>query len=146
MSTATMGQVVRTAIEVEVAAARFYRTLADGTQDPAARTFLEEIAQEEDRHAASIERTWTELAGGRLPLGTDDTIEMVETAPEWRSAEGIGYVQALQIAREAEMHAWLYYDALADVSTGVIGDFFKTLARSEEQHVKARDERLAKLC
>jgi rubrerythrin len=144
-STITLGEAVRSAIEVELAAARFYRALVDGAHDAEGRAFLEDLARQEDHHAEAIERTWTDLADGRLPVGTDHQVDLVETAPEWRYADGIGYLQALQIAREAEMHAWLYYDALADVSKGTLGDFFWNLARVEEQHVKALDERLATL-
>jgi len=51
--------------------------------------------------------------------------------------EGIGLDAALEIALEAEVHAALYYDALADsVPPGPVREFFQTIAQAEEAHIK----------
>ncbi len=61
----------------------------------------------------------------------------VETIPDWSYAEDISYAQALQVALEAEQHAELFYDAMADsTSAKPVQDFFRQVAEGEAKHVQ----------
>ncbi len=129
-----MDQAIRDAIESERAAARFYQRLHDRTMDPRAQKFLAGMVAEEERHATFLE----EIAARRdlaLPDGTSPLVEVIETAPAWSDVEDIDLQEALEIAREAETQACMYYDALADHVTGDLAAFFRDMSRTEEQHM-----------
>lgn len=127
---------LRNAIEIERAASRFYRSLAAKASDAETRGFLEKMAGDEDAHAAGFEQKSRDLALGKLPDWADFNVETVETAPEWRGVENISYEQALQVALEAEQHAELFYDALADTAPAkAVQDFFRQVADNEARHV-----------
>ena len=134
MKALTLAEVVRDAIAAEKAAARFYKRLHDRTTDPQARRFLKGMAAEEARHAAILE-VMAKRKDVMLPDGASATVDLVETAPAWKDAKDITIDQALEIAREAETQAALYYDALADGVGGELAAFFRDMARTEEQHI-----------
>jgi rubrerythrin len=143
MSGTALGQVIRNAIEAEHAAARFYGTLAASTNGAEAAAFLAQMVGEEEAHAKAISEMGSRLEAGELPISADTNCALVETAPEWRDVEGIGIEAALEIACEAEIHAALYYDALADsVPAGPVREFFQTIARTEEAHVKRIEQQI----
>jgi rubrerythrin len=141
----TLGQAVRNAVEVERSAGRFYKLLAESTSDTQARQFLSTIAAQEEQHAAAIERMGAKLVAGDLPQRADDGVELVESAPDWRFLDNLSFADALAVAKEAESHAALYYDALADVVDGPVSEFFSGLARTEEQHVRDVEALIARL-
>jgi rubrerythrin len=145
MGILTIGQAVRNAVEVEVAAGRFYRLLADSTQDARAKEFLLKLAVQEDAHAKAIEAMGKRLVQGELPQRAEDGVEIIEASPDWRFLDNVGFADALNVAREAEHHAALYYDALADAVDGPVSEFFTQLARTEEQHVRDVETLIAKL-
>jgi rubrerythrin len=145
MGILTLEQAVRNAVEVERSAGRFYRTLADGTSDAAAKKFLQQLAGQEDVHAESIEKIGKQLVQGELPQRADDGVELIESAPDWRFLDNLSFGDALQVAREAESHAALYYDALADAVDGPVSEFFAKLARTEEQHVRDVEQMIQQL-
>jgi rubrerythrin len=143
MSATAIGQVIRNAIEAERAAARFYGALAASTDDAEAITFLTRMVGEEEQHATAIAELGSRLEAGELPASVDTRCELIETAPAWRGVEGIAIDAALQVALEAEVHAALYYDAVADsVPPGELRDFFQTIARTEELHIKRVQEQI----
>lgn len=142
MSVISLEQAVKNGIEVERAAERFYRLLADSTDDEEARTFLRELADQEVQHASRIEKLGESLGAGELPKGADDNVELLETAPSWAFVDGIDYRQALVVALENEEHAALYYCALADAFEGVVADFFQKLYQDEELHSKMLREKV----
>lgn len=142
MAKLTLEQAIRNAIEVEKSASRFYRLLAESTADAEARAFLLKMVDEEEAHARAIEDMGKKIVQGELPNRPDDNVELVETAPEWAYVDNISYQQALSIALDAENHAALYYSAIADAFEGKVAEFFNSLARTEEQHVKNLEQRL----
>jgi rubrerythrin len=143
MSKVTLEQAIRDAIEVERSAAQFYEVLGANTDDDEAKEFLARMVAEEKAHERSIAEMGQKLTSGELPARASDNCEMVETAPDWAYAEGLDYRAALAVALEAEQHAALFYDAVADgFSEPRIRQFFVTLARTEEQHVAALEARL----
>ena len=147
MVSLVLSQAVRDAVEVERAASRFYRSLLPKAADARARTFLERMIAEEDEHARSFEEIGRKLESGALlegPAGRG--CRLVETAPEWVHAEEITYREALDIALEAEIHAELYYSAVADsLGEGPVFEFFNVMARGEAAHVRRLEKMLRQL-
>jgi len=139
----SLGQAMRNAVEAERAAERFYRTLADGTDDASARTFLLDMARQEHEHALLLEDVGGRMAAGEMPARADANVELIETAPGWGHARGIGLDQALGLALEAENSAVLYYDALGGSCTGPAREFFESLTENEEEHVRLLTETVA---
>jgi rubrerythrin len=120
MATIAFAQAVRNSVAAEQAAARFYTLLAESTDDASARTFLEEMAAQEVRHAEAIEELGRKMDAGDLPPRADENVELIETAPQWAFVDNIPLAQALQLAVDLEIQAALYYDALADASPGAL--------------------------
>lgn len=145
MGTSPLARAVRNGIEVELAAERFYRLLAESTEEAESKRFLNEMAAQEAEHAARIEALGKDLEAGELPRYSDPGVETVETSPDWAYVDGLGYRDALSLALQNEEHAALTYSALAESTQGVISEFFAQLTRDEEQHIEAIQARLDKL-
>ena len=131
----TIEQAIRNAVEIERAAAGFYRRLLGGTRRQDAREFLTDLAAEEDAHARAVSAMAERVAHGELPSAADHSVEAVESAPGWAWKENISIRQAMQVALEAEEHAQLYYETLSQATEGVLQEFFAGLARAEAGHV-----------
>jgi len=144
MSGVTLAQAVRNAVDTELAAERFYQQLASNTRDAQARVFLTSMASDEREHAAALERFGQTLLE-KLPERAEEFVRSVETAPGWGGHQGITLQEALHVAIEAENHAALYYDALADSVVGEPAAFFRTLAATEEDHAARLAGTLAQL-
>jgi rubrerythrin len=132
----TLGQAIRNAAEVERAAARFYRMLAERASEPRARAFFEKFAEDEVAHAEALEQEGRQLGSDFDTHLPEACLRVVETTPGWEAEETIDAEQAFQIALEAEIHAALYYDTMADYTTGEVAGFFAGLARTEEEHAE----------
>lgn len=133
-------QAVRNAVASEMAAARFYRALAALDVEPRVREFLEEMAAQEDAHARAIEDAGRRLTGGELPELPDMDVSRVEAAPEWLIADEIELPQAVQIARDNEYKASLFYEALADYCAKPEAEFFHKLSETEMEHAKRLEQ------
>ncbi|MBI5486992.1 MAG: hypothetical protein HY905_06640 [Deltaproteobacteria bacterium] len=136
MTGMTLGEAVRNAVEVELAAGRFYDGLVDRARTSEVRRVLESLAGQEFRHARAVRSVGMLLASGELAAPDDGPLDLVETAPAWMFVEDIGLPEALQVAFEAETHAYIYYDALVDVTSGSLQGFFRQLKGREEEHVR----------
>lgn len=134
--TLTVGQAVRNAVAAERAAAQYYRALAALELAANVRDFFLDMAKQEDQHAVSIETNGKRLVGGDLPERADMEVRSVETAPEWLVVESITPVEAIQIAKENEYKASLFYDSLADFCPEPEAEFFRQLAKTEIEHAK----------
>ncbi len=130
----SLAQAIKNAIAAEHAAEQFYLRLAEGCADEKGRAILRDIAAQERGHAAGLESMAARLLAGQLPERADELVRGIETAPAGASAEGLGFVEALEIAIEAENSAILYYDALATTSTGDASQFFEHMGKEEEGH------------
>jgi len=138
---ATLVEILRDAVQTELAAAEFYKSMREGAVGREARRFLKEMSDEERAHAAELEHA-ARNSGWVLPEKCAQNVELVETRPEWTYVEGMNIDQALQVALEAEQYAALYYDALADQSSGPVKSLLDALARREEKHIrKVKDAR-----
>jgi rubrerythrin len=145
MPTITPNQAIRNAVAAELASARFYALLADSTEDPTTRAFLEEMADLERKHARDIETMGAKLVDGPLAERADSDVSMVETLPDWKYVDDITLPQALEVALQAEQQAALYYDALADFLEGPVMEFFQQLSKQEEEHAVALQEKREQL-
>jgi rubrerythrin len=137
MTAITLEQAIRNAIEVELAAARFYENLAERTTDPASRSFLLELREEELGHARAIETFGKTLTDDPIPQEAAGHCEIVETSPTWWHASDVSYRQALRVALESERGAAVYYAALASSApSDRVRSFFERLAETEQGHVR----------
>ncbi len=136
MTNITAHQAVRNAVEAELAAARFYRLLADSTDDRAAKGFLAELSEQEVGHATAIEQASKDIVDGPLPARAHGPVEGIETVPSWKYADDLNLGDALEVALAAENQAALYYDAFADYLEEPAAGFFRDLARTEENHAR----------
>ena len=144
MAKPSLAQALRNAIAGEEAAARFYASLSAATSDPDAQQTLDALARTEVEHAARIRELGTRLQGDRLPELADDFAKLIETAPGWELAEDVSTEVALRLALEAETHASLFYEAVADAFTGADADVFLSLAETERSHAETIRRLLAK--
>jgi len=146
MTTTQLAEAIRNSIEVEHAAERFYRLLAESTDDMESKKFLVDIAAQEAEHAARVEALGIQLNAGELPrYAAAVGAESVETSPDWAFVDGIGLEDALALALQNEEHAALFYSALADGTEGALSEFFFRLAKDEEHHIDAVRARIARL-
>lgn len=145
MSDLTLEQAFRNAIQVEKAANRFYLRLADDTEDPEARAFLTDMAQQELVHAEHIEKMSRDLTEGKLPERADRRVRTVETAPGWDYMDNLTLEQGMAAALEAENNAALYYDAMSDQTEGAVKEFFQKMVALEEQHAEILRKKLEAL-
>ncbi len=141
----TLEQAVRNGIDIERAAERFYRLLAESTEETEARRFLMKMADQEADHAKRIEALGDRLGAEELPRYSAPATDGVETSPEWAFVEGISYPDALQLALQNEEHAAMFYEALADGAEGTVRELFIQLTRAEEHHIEALRSRLERL-
>ena len=138
--TVKAGQAIRNAVEAELAAGRFYTLLAEASGDEHAAAFLREMAEQERAHARAIEEQGAALAGVELAAKADVDVELIETLPTWKYVDGITLEQAFEVAISAEHSASLFYDALADHLDGDAPEFFRKLAKDEEQHAASLEQ------
>lgn len=136
MTEMTVEQAIRNSIHAEQAAARFYQLLAESTEDPEAKLFLEQMRQDEINHARAIEEMGKKVTDKDLPVRAQSGCEKIETAPEWKYVDEVDYLSALRVALEAEKSAALYYSAIAEAFTGEQRAFFEELSATEESHAQ----------
>jgi len=136
MTTLTLQQAVRNAIEAERCAAEFYETMARRANDVPTRHFFEDMVRVEAAHGGEIEKLGRKLLDGSIPERADSDVSVIETAPEWLKAEEVDIDEAFEVALECESRAALFYDAIADQFPGEGARFFRSLARAEEQHAR----------
>lgn len=134
MPSKTPDQALRNAIAAEAAAARFYETLAQRSHDPQVRAFFESMVQVEVEHGREIERHGKRIVARELPAFASEDVVAVETLPAWKSAEDLGFDEALHLAILCEDQAALHYADLAELFEGEVRDFFRKVSASEQQH------------
>jgi rubrerythrin len=133
----TLAQAIKNAIAAEQAAEQFYLRLAESCADEKGRAMLRDIAGQERGHAAALEGMAARLVAGQLPERADALVRGIESAPAGTDAEGLGLLEALEIAVDAEHSAILYYDALAATAGGEAALFFEAMGKEEACHAEA---------
>ncbi len=134
MSPLTPSQALRNAIAAEAAAARFYETLASRSSDPEVRSFFETMVRVEAEHGREIEQLGSKMVGQVLPAFATTDASGVETLPAWKSAENLGFDEALHVAVMCEHQAAMHYADLAELFDGEVREFFRAVSASESQH------------
>lgn len=137
MDTMTLEQAIKNAIGIEKGAKKFYERLAANSKDEKVQAFFESMATQEQDHADWIGDVAEMLDAGKLPLKADAKVYGVEKAPGWVDVPDIQLDEAVALALEAENSAALYYDAMADQTSGVTQELFQKLTEIEEQHAEA---------
>lgn len=137
-------QALRNAIAAEAAAARFYEVLASRSEDEQVRAFFEAMIRVEKEHGQEIERVGRNLVKSALPAFATQSVAEIETVPEWKSAEGLGFDEAIHVAVMCEHQAAMHYADLAELFDGELRDFFRSVASSEQQHANMLEEVLRK--
>jgi rubrerythrin len=67
-------------------------------------------------------------------------VSSVESAPEWLIADDISLQQAVEMARDNEHKASLYYDTLADYCAQQEAEFFRRRAETEMEHARKLEQ------
>ena len=141
MTTLDLGQALRNAMTAELSAKSFYTLLADSTEDPKAKKFLKKMASQEESHHEQIREYASSAPEIEIPNLPDDNAELIETMPEWHDVDNIDYDNALRVALDAEHHAAMTYDAIADAIADESGrELFRKIAKTEEQHAANLEE------
>lgn len=133
----TLEQAVKDAIETERAAARFYSIMQGFTDNEVIRGFLVKMQEQEEIHAAEIEKLASVMGAGAGPGKADVGLFETLRAPAWAITENMTLGEAVEVALAAERRAADYYSVLSGVVGGGIGEFFATMAQVEAKHVAA---------
>lgn len=135
--TLTLAQALKNAATAERAAAAFYRQLASQVSDDGPRAFFLKLVDDEIAHAEQLEARGAELGAEFEQALPEAAVVTVETPHKWDFEAALEVEQAFEVAVEAEVHAALTYDALADFATGETQAFLRQLSEREEAHAAA---------
>lgn len=143
MTTMSLGQAVRNAIETENAAERFYAKLATRADAGDARRFLEDMSVQEGEHAASLERLAARLEE-EAPAHADVDLGVVEAGPSWLGDASVGFNEALTVAVENERRAHETYMRFStSCEAPSVQRFFAEMAEAEQRHADQLSDLLA---
>lgn len=141
-----LAQAIRDLTEAEETAVAFYQHLAETAEDARTRDFFRAMAQAEEGHVAALEELARKLPAGEQDFWPSGNLATAEVAPGWTSAGGLDLLGAMDLAMEAEQHATMLYDAMADSTTGMTSKLFARLAVAEQSHLdqlqRKRDEHI----
>jgi rubrerythrin len=125
----TPEEVLRHAIEDEVASRDLYTRMAAGVRDQAARGRLLKLADEQLQHRARLERRFHEVVGGQAPQVDLKPMELPTEVARFDLPRVLKF--ALEHEREAESN----FRFLAErVPNTELGSLFLELAEMEWQH------------
>ena len=130
----SVDELLEFAIQRELAAAAFYRELADLSESGSTRDVFLGYAREEDAHEAKLRAL---KAGKALNLGQRQVQDLkigdylLEVAP----ASGMSYQDALILAMQREKVAFrLYTDMAATATDATVRELLLDLAQEEAKH------------
>jgi len=131
-------KIVERAVRMEESSCQLYRSAAGRVKDPGARTALQELAREEERHREKLagmlrgNLEWAVSLGRRGAIrsaGIGDALEAKPIAP----GSTLEDVLAFAIKREAATGDF-YAQMAALLDAGPERDTFEMLAREESRH------------
>ncbi len=127
------------AIKKEVEAHTLYRSVARKMDDPAARTLLAELAEEEVRHRALLEElTGDQAASFKPPQGRSRNIVNYLTSKPLRADSSLQQILVYAMKREDEARA--FYQTMARAADNAdLRALLENLSAMEDSH-KARLE------
>jgi rubrerythrin len=134
-------KIISTAIEREVEAYTFYRTISDKVQDPALKKLFGELAGEEKQHREFLQGMLTKDVA-KMSFDAKKDYKIVNAMPSPPLSADMKPLDGLVVAIKKELEAMQMYSQLAGLSTATEQKFlFTQLANMESGH-KARLEDL----
>jgi rubrerythrin len=134
-------KIISTAIEREVEAFTFYRTISDKVQDPALKKLFGELAGEEKQHREFLQGMLTKDVA-KMSFDAKKDYKVVNAMPSPPLSADMKPLDGLVVAIKKELEAMQMYSQLAGLSTVTEQKFlFTQLANMESGH-KARLEDL----
>jgi len=134
-------KIISTAIEREVEAYTFYRTISDKVQDPALKKLFGELAGEEKQHREFLQGMLTKDVA-KMSFDAKKDYKIVNAMPSPPLSADMKPLDGLVVAIKKELEAMQMYSQLAGLSTETEQKFlFTQLANMESGH-KARLEDL----
>lgn len=140
MSQEELARSIHDLIGAELASTDFYTTLANTADDQQVVGFFKEMARAEASHAEALETLAEKLPGELSSLQGGGTLATAELVPLWESADGLTLAEAMDLAMEAEQHAQMIFEALAETNGGMVARLFAKLAAAEESHLRQLGE------
>ena len=132
---------ISTAIEREVEAFTFYRTISDKVKDPALKKLFGELAGEEKQHREFLQGMLTKDVA-KMAFDAKKDYKVVNAMPSPPLSADMKPLDGLVVAIKKELEAMQMYSQLAGLSTETEQKFlFTQLANMESGH-KARLEDL----
>jgi rubrerythrin len=140
MKTEDAKKILSTAIDREVEAYTFYRTVSDKVKDKALKSIFDELAGEEKKHREFLQGFLAKEGSSLKFEATKKDYKVVEALPTPKLSADLKPVEGMIIAIRKELEAMQMYTQLANASTDVEQQFlFSQLANMEKTH-KARLE------
>ena len=134
-------KIISTAIEREVEAFTFYRTISDKVKDPALKKLFGELAGEEKQHREFLQGMLTKDVA-KMSFDAKKDYKVVNAMPSPPLSADMKPIDGLVVAIKKELEAMQMYSQLAGLSTVTEQKFlFTQLANMESGH-KARLEDL----
>ena len=134
-------KIISTAIEREVEAFTFYRTISDKVKDPALKKLFGELAGEEKQHREFLQGMLTKDVA-KMNFDAKKDYKIVNAMPSPPLSADMKPLDGLVVAIKKELEAMQMYSQLAGLSTATEQKFlFTQLANMESGH-KARLEDL----
>ncbi len=133
-------KILSLAIDREVEAYTFYRTVADKAKDKAMKSIFDELAGEEKKHREFLQAFLAKEGKGLKFEATKKDYKIVEALPTPPLSPDLKPTEGLIIAIRKELEAMQMYTQLANASSDTEQQFlFQQLANMEKTH-KARLE------
>lgn len=133
-------KILSLAIDREVEAYTFYRTVADKAKDKAMKSIFDELAGEEKKHREFLQAFLAKEAKSLKFDATKKDYKIVEALPTPPLSPDLKPTEGLIIAIRKELEAMQMYTQLANASSDTEQQFlFQQLANMEKTH-KARLE------
>jgi rubrerythrin len=134
-------KIIKLAIDREVEAYTFYRSVSDKVKDPALKKLFDELAGEEKKHREFLEAFLSKDVG-KLHFDAKKDYKVGDSLPTPKLSIDMKPLDGLVIAIKKELEAMQMYSQFASLSTEVEQQLlFSQLANMERTH-KARLEDL----
>ncbi len=132
-------KIISTAIDREVEAYTFYRSVSDRAKDPALKIIFDELAGDEKKHREFLQAFLTKDVA-KLSFNPGMDYKVGDALPTPNLTADLKPLEGLVLAIKKELEAMQVYTQLANLSTDTEQQFlFSQLANMERSH-KARLE------
>jgi rubrerythrin len=132
-------KIISTAIDREVEAYTFYRSVADKVKDKALKTLFAELAGEEKKHREFLQGMLTKDVS-KMKFDASHDYKVADTLPSPALTMDMKPIEGIVVAIKKELEAMQMYSQLATLATDTETQLlFSQLANMERSH-KARLE------